>query len=74
MPFCHHCTDVGRKRDTILVQQDNASPHVKEDDAAIREAGQAMGWNIQMRCQPAKSPDFNVLDLGLFTAIQARQY
>lgn len=70
----NYCTDIGRKRDTIFVQQDNASPHVKVDDAAIVQAGQEMGWDIQMRCQPAKSPDLNVLNLGLFAAIQARQY
>jgi hypothetical protein len=68
------CTDLGKKRCTVFVQQDNASPHVKESDAVIRDAGEAMGWDIKMRCQSAKSPDFNVLDLGLLTAIQARQY
>uniref|UniRef100_H3GMD1 Tc1-like transposase DDE domain-containing protein n=1 Tax=Phytophthora ramorum TaxID=164328 RepID=H3GMD1_PHYRM len=32
------------------------------------------GWNIRMYCQPPNSPDLNVLDLGLFAALQALQY
>ncbi|ETV93467.1 hypothetical protein H310_12518 [Aphanomyces invadans] len=28
------------------------------------------GWNVQLTAQPAQNPDFNVLDLGFFNAIQ----
>lgn len=56
------------------MQQDNAGPHVAEDNPAIGAAGLEEGWTIEMSCQPARSPDMNVLDLGLFNAIQSVQY
>ncbi|ETL32426.1 hypothetical protein L916_14999 [Phytophthora nicotianae] len=64
----------GRKSLCIKVQQDNAGPHVAEDNADILEAGIEHGWTIEMTCQPPRSPDMNVLDLGLFNAIQSVQY
>jgi hypothetical protein len=42
---------------------------------AIRDAGLAdAGWDLQIKCQPPKSPDLNVLDLSFFNAIQSLQY
>ena len=32
------------------------------------------GFCIELQCQPANSPDFNVLDLGFFNSIQSLQY
>ncbi|KAF0748156.1 hypothetical protein AaE_007446 [Aphanomyces astaci] len=64
----------GRRGSPIYIQQDNARPHVALDDAAVTAAGVADGWNIQLVCQPAMSPDFNVLDLGFFNSIQALQH
>ncbi|KAF0717955.1 Aste57867_1992 [Aphanomyces stellatus] len=32
------------------------------------------GWTIRLSSQPAQSPDFNVLDLEFFNAIQALQH
>ncbi|ETI34119.1 hypothetical protein F443_19324 [Phytophthora nicotianae P1569] len=64
----------GRKSLCIKVQQDNAGPHVAGDNADILEAGIEHGWTIEMTCQPPRSPDMNVLDLGLFNAIQSGQY
>ncbi|ETP04014.1 hypothetical protein F441_19147 [Phytophthora nicotianae CJ01A1] len=55
-------------------KQDNAGPHVAGDNADILEAGIEHGWTIEMTCQPPRSPDMNVLDLGLFNAIQSGQY
>ncbi|KAG3094513.1 hypothetical protein PC121_g2980 [Phytophthora cactorum] len=63
-----------RKGSTVYVQQDNAEPHVLEDDSELEAAGSIGGWTIQMRCQPPRSPDLNVLDLGYFSSIQALQY
>ncbi|ETW01378.1 hypothetical protein H310_06928 [Aphanomyces invadans] len=57
----------------IVIQQDNARPHVLENDVAVIRAGQSGGWSIVVRNQPAKSPDLNVLDLGFFNSIQALQ-
>jgi hypothetical protein len=31
------------------------------------------GWNITLCCQPPNSPDFNILDLAMFPALQAIQ-
>jgi len=33
-----------------------------------------MGLNVSIECQPANSPDLNVLDLGFFNAIQSLQH
>ncbi|ETO66029.1 hypothetical protein F444_16720 [Phytophthora nicotianae P1976] len=63
-----------RKSLCIKVQQDNAGPHVAEDNGDILEAGIEHGWTIETTCQPPRSPDMNVLDLGLFNAIQSVQY
>ncbi|ETO67802.1 hypothetical protein F444_15310 [Phytophthora nicotianae P1976] len=64
----------GRKSLCIKVQQDNVGPHVAEDNADILVAGIEHGWTKEMTCQPPRSPDMNVLDLGLFNAIQSVQY
>ena len=55
----------------IFIQQDNAPSHLKLDDPDFCEGG---GFDIHLICQPPNSPDFNILDLGFFRAIQAIQY
>ncbi|ETM55386.1 hypothetical protein L914_01381 [Phytophthora nicotianae] len=55
-----------RRWSTVVVQQDNAGPHVLENDAELEIEGKVDGWSIKMRCQPPRSPDLNVLDLGFF--------
>ena len=32
------------------------------------------GFNIRLVCQPASSPNMNILDLGLFSALQSVQF
>ncbi|KAG3078961.1 hypothetical protein PC121_g7103 [Phytophthora cactorum] len=64
----------GKKSTTIKVQQDNAGPHVQDDNADIIEAGQEGGWDIQMVSQPPRSPDMDVLDLGFFNSLQSLQH
>ncbi|ETW05258.1 hypothetical protein H310_04222 [Aphanomyces invadans] len=64
----------GRRSKTIWVQQDSARPHVAVDDAPVLAAGQSDGWDIRLCAQPSQSPDMNVLDLGLFNAIQSLQH
>ena len=59
---------------TVFIQLDNAKPHCSVDDPDIIAAGTADNWNIRLHFQPAKSPDFNVLDLGFFASIQSLQY
>lgn len=58
---------------TVFIQQDNASPHCFKTDPDVVAACSQDGWDISLAPQPAQSPDFNVLDLGLFRAIQALQ-
>jgi hypothetical protein len=62
-----------RKND-ILIQQDNAKPHLLQEDEDVISAGISDGWNIRLLFQPPNSPDLNVLDLGFFAAIQSIQY
>ncbi|XP_057791292.1 uncharacterized protein LOC131008429 [Salvia miltiorrhiza] len=54
----------------IFIQQDNAKPHIKNNDPDFIAAATSDGFNIQLVCQPANSPDTNVNDLGFFRAIQ----
>ncbi|KAE9323138.1 hypothetical protein PR003_g17043 [Phytophthora rubi] len=59
--------------EAVVIQQDNAPAHIKPDDPQFTEAAACCGRHVELRFQPANSPDLNVLDLGLFCAIQARQ-
>lgn len=45
----------------------------RTDGNAVSSAQQD-GFDIRLICQPANSPDFNILDLGFFRAIQSIQY
>ena len=58
----------------IFIQQDNAPSHLKVDDPQFCEVAKQDGFDIRLICQPPNSPDFNILDLGFFRAIQAIQY
>jgi hypothetical protein len=62
------------KHQLIVVQQDNAKPHLSPTDPDIVAAGVEDGWNIRLVFQPPNSPDINVLDLGLFASLQSIQY
>jgi hypothetical protein len=59
------------------VQQDNATPHKILDDPAVIAALSSGDENnripIVMYFQPPNSPDFNILDLGFFRALQSLQ-
>ncbi|KAJ0394050.1 hypothetical protein ATCC90586_009234 [Pythium insidiosum] len=57
----------------IRIQLDNASPHVEANDSEVLAAGREDGWRIIIDCQPAQSPDLNVIDLGYFNSIQSLQ-
>jgi len=58
----------------IFIQQDNAPSHLKVNDPQFCEVAKQDGFDIRLICQPPNSPDFNILDLGFFRAIQAIQY
>ncbi len=59
----------------IFLQQDNARPHIDPHDPNIVNEGLPSNSSspIKILCQPANSPDFNVLDLGFFNSIQSLQ-
>jgi hypothetical protein len=57
----------------VIIQQDNAKPHLKLDKNLIPELTKD-GWRMGLQFQPANSPDFNMLDLGFFNAIQSLQH
>ncbi|XP_074293660.1 uncharacterized protein LOC141620774 [Silene latifolia] len=57
----------------IIIQQDNAKPHIKGNDLDFLMAANSNGFNISLTQQPPNSPDLNVLDLGFFNSIQSLQ-
>ncbi|XP_021839791.2 uncharacterized protein [Spinacia oleracea] len=59
---------------TIWIQQDNARPHIFPNDPEFLEEANKYGFDIHLICQPAQSPDLNVLDLGFFRGIQSLQH
>ncbi|XP_074313896.1 uncharacterized protein LOC141649095 [Silene latifolia] len=58
---------------TIFIQQDNARTHISPNDQEFHRAATQNGFDIRLTCQPANSPDLNILDLGFFSAIQSLQ-
>ncbi|XP_057418948.1 uncharacterized protein LOC130713174 [Lotus japonicus] len=61
-------------KNPIFIQQDNARTHISHDDDEFLKAATQDGFDIRLMCQPANSPDLNVLDLGFFNAIQSLQH
>ncbi|RHY17211.1 hypothetical protein DYB32_010559 [Aphanomyces invadans] len=57
----------------FVLQHDNASPHGSITDDVLHSVS-TDGWTFVIRRQPPKSPDLNVVDLGLFSSIQSLQY
>lgn len=58
----------------IYIQQDNARSHIDKNDVEFCQVAKEDGFDIRLMCQPANSPDMNVLDLGFFNAIQSLQH
>ncbi|KAK9726189.1 hypothetical protein RND81_05G196800 [Saponaria officinalis] len=57
----------------ILIQQDNAKPHINNNDPDFMVAANSDGFNIEFVFQPPNSPDLNCNDLGYFRALQSLQ-
>ncbi|CAN0383563.1 unnamed protein product, partial [Pylaiella littoralis] len=57
----------------IFLQQDNARPHLVNNDPDVVEACSSDGFDIRLTNQPPNSPDTNILDLGFFASIQSLQ-
>ncbi|KAG3237861.1 hypothetical protein PI124_g17162 [Phytophthora idaei] len=56
-----------------LLPADNALAHISPMDTQFVAAAAELGLSIELCCRPPNSPELNCLDLGLFSAIQARQ-
>ncbi|GAA0147696.1 hypothetical protein LIER_07333 [Lithospermum erythrorhizon] len=63
-----------RSEEVIFIQQDNARTHLNPNNEAFQVAATQSGLDIRLVCQPPNSPDMNILDLGVFNAIQSLQY
>ena len=59
---------------TIYIQQDNAKPHILDQDIIFRQASTLEGFDIHLVQPPPNSPDMNVHDMAFFRSIQALQY
>ncbi|XP_074289083.1 uncharacterized protein LOC141614225 [Silene latifolia] len=57
----------------IIIQQDNARPHFRNDDLDFKRVATSDGWEIELAYQTPNSLDLNVLDLGFFRSIQSLQ-
>ena len=59
----------------VRMQHDNAPAHVATEDAWAVAAGcRNKRSTITIDAQPPNSPDFNLLDLGMFASLQSLQY
>ena len=63
----------GDQGQTITIQQDNAGPHIDNNNEEFCSATKCIKPAIKLSHQPAQSPKTNVLDLGLFWAIDCAQ-
>ena len=61
----------GDEDTTILIQQDNATPHVLPNDAGFLEAVAQTDLDIRLLQQPPNSPELNVLDLCFHCSLQS---
>ena len=59
--------------DTIVLQQDNAKPHIgKHNVERINDFGDSGSPNITLINQPPQSPEVNINDLGFFHSLSKR--
>jgi hypothetical protein len=60
----------------IKIQQDGAGGHCSHEDGYLNGALEDLGIadKVSIYTQPPNSPDLNILDLGMFNALQAAYY
>jgi len=61
----------------ILIQQDGAKSHLLERDVAFEQKVEELFGDVdavELKTQPAQSPDLNVNDLGFFCSLQSHYY
>lgn len=59
----------GEGRREVIIQQDGAGSHIKQDDEEFKEAVYELGISVRLMTQPAQSPDLNVNDLAFFHSL-----
>ena len=59
----------GDRGQTITIQEDTAGPHIDNNDNKFCSTINGIQPSIKLGCQPTQSPKTNVLNLGLFYAI-----
>ena len=74
VPAIHELWPGGAPQYHIHIQQDNAPAHILPDDRDFLKVSHTNGFDLRIRNQPPNSPDFNVLDLGFFRALQSARY
>ena len=74
LPAIRNVWPGGAPQYPIYIQQDNAPAHISADDPDFLSIASLDGFNFVIRNQPPNSPDFNVLDLGFFRALQSAQH
>ena len=64
------------KSKTIRLQQDNAQHHtlINNNSEKMAEKLEELNLDIEIKPQPAQSPDLYILDLSIFRAIQSLKY
>ncbi|XP_074347665.1 uncharacterized protein LOC141686536 [Apium graveolens] len=58
----------------IVIQQDNARPHIGDNDQDFIKVAKDGEFYITLANQPPNSPDLNINDLGFFRIIQGLQH
>ncbi|XP_056695340.1 uncharacterized protein [Spinacia oleracea] len=56
---------------TIIIQEDNAKPHIGAGDPQFLQEANIDGFTFIWQPQSPQSPDLNILDLGFFRSIQS---
>ena len=55
----------------MFIQQHSAKNHIHEDDEEFKNTLMEQDINAKLYTQTPNSPDINLLDLGIFRAIQS---
>lgn len=61
---------IGLDIDEIVIQLDNAPPHIAQSNISrLNILGASLAVPIRIRLQPAQSPEFNLMDLGIWYSL-----
>jgi hypothetical protein len=71
LPDIRRKVPVHIRRGTILIQQDNATPHRINMDRFNAKCFELGLLDCRLVYQPSQSPDFNICDLSFFPSIQS---